>query len=180
MQMNRVSWWPRGCKQLQLKSKGRNMPRRREVPKREVLPDPKFGNVDVAKFMNVLMLSGKKSVAERIVYGAFEQIQTKGGKDPLEVFTVALNNVKPVVEVKSRRVGGANYQVPVEVRPSRRMALAMRWLREAAKKRSEKSMALRLAGELSEAAEGRGGAMKKRDEVHRMAEANKAFSHFRF
>ena len=156
------------------------MPRRREVPKREVLPDPKFGNVDVAKFMNVLMHSGKKSVAERIVYGAFEQIQTKGGKDPLEVFTVALNNVKPVVEVKSRRVGGANYQVPVEVRPSRRMALAMRWLREAAKKRSEKSMALRLAGELSEAAEGRGGAMKKRDEVHRMAEANRAFSHFRF
>lgn len=156
------------------------MPRRREVPKREVLPDPKYGNVDVAKFMNMLMLSGKKSVAERIVYGAFEQIQTKGGKDPLEVFTVALNNVKPVVEVKSRRVGGANYQVPVEVRPSRRMALAMRWLREAAKKRSEKSMALRLAGELSEAAEGRGGAMKKRDEVHRMAEANSAFSHFRF
>ena len=156
------------------------MPRRREVPKREILPDPKFGNTDVAKFVNVLMLSGKKSVAERIVYGAFEQIQTKGGKDPLEVFTVALNNVKPVVEVKSRRVGGANYQVPVEVRPSRRMALAMRWLREAAKKRSEKSMALRLAGELSEAAEGRGGAMKKRDEVHRMAEANRAFSHFRF
>jgi len=156
------------------------MPRRREVPKREVLPDPKFGNVDVAKFMNVLMLSGKKSVAERIVYGAFEQIQTKGGKDPLEVFTVALNNVKPVVEVKSRRVGGANYQVPVEVRPSRRMALAMRWLREAAKKRSEKSMALRLAGELSEAAEGRGGAMKKRDEVHRMAEANRAFAHYRW
>lgn len=156
------------------------MPRRREVPKREVLPDPKYGNVDVAKFMNMLMLSGKKSVAERIVYGAFEQIQTKVGKDPLEVFTVALNNVKPVVEVKSRRVGGANYQVPVEVRPSRRMALAMRWLREAAKKRSEKSMALRLAGELSEAAEGRGGAMKKRDEVHRMAEANRAFSHFRF
>ena len=156
------------------------MPRRREVPKRDILPDPKFGNVDVAKFMNVIMLSGKKSVAERIVYGAFEQIQTKGGKDPLEVFGGALNNVKPVVEVKSRRVGGANYQVPVEVRPSRRMALAMRWLREAAKKRSEKSMALRLAGELSEAAEGRGGAMKKRDEVHRMAEANKAFSHFRF
>ncbi|KKB61351.1 30S ribosomal protein S7 [Robbsia andropogonis] len=156
------------------------MPRRREVPKREVLPDPKFGNVDVTKFMNVLMLDGKKAVAERIVYGAFEQIQTKGGKDPLEVFTTAMNNVKPVVEVKSRRVGGANYQVPVEVRPSRRMALAMRWLREAAKKRSEKSMALRLAGELQEAAEGRGAAMKKRDEVHRMAEANKAFSHFRF
>ncbi|WP_225721409.1 30S ribosomal protein S7 [Candidatus Vallotiella sp. (ex Adelges kitamiensis)] len=156
------------------------MPRRREVSKREILPDPKFGNIDVAKFMNVLMLSGKKSVAERIVYGAFEQIQGKSGKDPLEVFTAALNNVKPVVEVKSRRVGGANYQVPVEVRPSRRMALSMRWLREAAKKRSEKSMVLRLAGELLEAIEGRGGAMKKRDEVHRMAEANRAFSHFRF
>ena len=156
------------------------MPRRREVPKREILPDPKFGNIDVAKFMNVLMLSGKKSVAERIVYGAFEQIQGKAGKDPLEVFNIALNNIKPVVEVKSRRVGGANYQVPVEVRPSRRMALAMRWLRESAKKRSEKSMALRLAGELLEASEGRGGAMKRRDEVHRMAEANKAFSHFRF
>ncbi len=156
------------------------MPRRREVPKREVLPDPKFGNVEVAKFMNVLMLASKKSVAERIVYGAFEQIQTKAGKDPLEVLNTALGNVKPVVEVKSRRVGGANYQVPVEVRPSRRMALAMRWLREAAKKRSEKSMALRLTGELIEASEGRGGAMKKRDEVHRMAEANKAFSHFRF
>jgi small subunit ribosomal protein S7 len=156
------------------------MPRRREVPKREILPDPKFGNVDVAKFMNVLMLSGKKSVAERIVYGAFDQIQKKAGKDPLEIFGNALGNVKPVVEVKSRRVGGANYQVPIEVRPSRRMALAMRWLREAAKKRSEKSMALRLAGELLDAAEGRGGAMKKRDEVHRMAEANKAFSHFRF
>ncbi|MCC7006248.1 MAG: 30S ribosomal protein S7 [Ottowia sp.] len=156
------------------------MPRRREVPKREILPDPKFGNVDVAKFMNVLMLDGKKSVSERIVYGAFDQIEKKAGKAPLEIFLAALGNVKPVVEVKSRRVGGANYQVPVEVRPARRMALAMRWLREAAKKRSEKSMALRLAGELLEACEGRGGAMKKRDEVHRMAEANKAFSHFRF
>lgn len=156
------------------------MPRRREVPKREILPDPKFGSVDVAKFMNVLMLDGKKSVAEGIVYGAFEQIEKKTGKAPLEVFGVALGNVKPVVEVKGRRVGGANYQVPVEVRPARRMALAMRWLREAAKKRSEKSMALRLAGELLEAAEGRGGAIKKREEVHRMAEANKAFSHFRF
>jgi len=156
------------------------MPRRREVPKREILPDPKFGSVELAKFMNVVMLSGKKAVAERIVYGAFEQIQTKSGKDPLEVFDTAINNVKPLVEVKSRRVGGANYQVPVEVRPSRRSALAMRWLREAAKKRGEKSMNLRLAGELLEAAEGRGGAVKKRDEVHRMAEANKAFSHFRF
>lgn len=156
------------------------MPRRREVPKREVLPDPKFGSVEVAKFMNVLMLDGKKSVAERIVYGAFDQIEKKLGKPPLEIFGQALGNVKPVVEVKGRRVGGANYQVPVEVRPARRAALAMRWLREAAKKRSEKSMALRLAGELLEAAEGRGGAMKKREEVHRMAEANKAFSHFRF
>ncbi|HET7774388.1 MAG TPA: 30S ribosomal protein S7 [Burkholderiaceae bacterium] len=155
------------------------MPRRREVPKREILPDPKFGNVELAKFMNVVMLSGKKAVAESIVYGALDQIQSKG-KDPLEVFGTAINNVKPIVEVKSRRVGGANYQVPVEVRPVRRLALSMRWIREAAKKRGEKSMALRLAGELLEAAEGRGGAMKKRDEVHRMAEANKAFSHFRF
>ncbi|KAF7599233.1 MAG: 30S ribosomal protein S7 [Candidatus Dactylopiibacterium carminicum] len=156
------------------------MPRRREVPKREILPDPKFGSQDVSKFINVIMDSGKKSVAERIVYGAFETIASKSSKDPLEVFSTAIANVKPVVEVKSRRVGGANYQVPVEVRPSRRMALSMRWLREAARKRSEKTMALRLAGELLEAAEGRGAAMKKRDEVHRMADANKAFSHFRF
>ena len=156
------------------------MPRRREVPKREVLPDPKFGNQDVSKFINVIMQSGKKSVAERIVYGAFDHITSKSGKDPLEVFSSAVANVKPVVEVKSRRVGGANYQVPVEVRPSRRMALSMRWLREAARKRAEKSMAQRLAAELLEAAEGRGSAMKKREEVHRMAEANKAFSHFRF
>lgn len=156
------------------------MPRRREVPKREILPDPKFGSQDVSKFINVLMQSGKKAVAERIIYGALENIQTKSGKDPLEVFAAAVSNVKPVVEVKSRRVGGANYQVPVEVRPSRRMALSMRWIREAARKRSEKSMAQRLAGELIEASEGRGAAMKKREEVHRMAEANKAFSHFRF
>ena len=156
------------------------MPRRREVPKREVLPDPKFGNQDVSKFINVIMQSGKKSVAERIVYGAFDHISSKSGKDPLEVFGQALNNARPMVEVKSRRVGGANYQVPVEVRPVRRMALAMRWLREAAKKRGEKSMGLRLANELMEAAENRGGAVKRRDEVHRMAEANKAFAHFRF
>jgi len=156
------------------------MPRRREVPKREILPDPKFGSVDLSKFMNVVMESGKKAVAERIIYGALEQVEQKSGKDPLEVFLTALNNVKPMVEVKSRRVGGANYQVPVEVRPIRRMALAMRWLKDSARKRSEKSMAQRLANELLEAAEGRGGAMKKRDEVHRMAEANKAFSHFRF
>ena len=156
------------------------MPRRREVPKREILPDPKFNNVDVAKFVNVLMTRGKKSVAERIIYGALDSIKSKSGKDPIEVFTLAVQNVKPVVEVKSRRVGGANYQVPVEVRPVRRVALAMRWLKESARKRGEKSMAQRLANELLEAVEGRGGAMKKRDEVHRMAEANKAFSHFRF
>ena len=156
------------------------MPRRREVPKREILPDPKFSNTDVAKFINVLMTSGKKSVAERIIYGAFDQIGKRGGKDPLEVFNQALSNSRPMVEVKSRRVGGANFQVPVEVRPVRRMALAMRWLREAARKRGEKSMGQRLAAELIDASEGRGGAVKKREEVHRMAEANKAFSHFRF
>lgn len=156
------------------------MPRRREVPKRDILPDPKFGNVEVSKFVNVIMTNGKKSVAERIVYGAFSVIAQKSGKDPIEVFSAAINNVKPLVEVKSRRVGGANYQVPVEVRPARRLALSMRWIREAARKRSEKSMDLRLASELLEASEGRGAAMKKREEVHRMAEANKAFSHFRF
>ena len=156
------------------------MPRRREVPKREILPDPKFHNVELAKFVNVLMTRGKKSTAERIIYGALVTIKSKSGKDPIEVFTQAVQNVKPVVEVKGRRVGGANYQVPVEVRPVRRVALAMRCIREAAQKRGEKSMMVRLAGELQEAAEGRGGAMKKREEVHRMAEANKAFSHYRF
>lgn len=156
------------------------MPRRREVPKREILPDPKYGNVELSKFMNVIMESGKKAVAERIIYGALEIIEQKTKKDPMEVFKEAIDNVKPIVEVKSRRVGGANYQVPVEVRPIRRLALSMRWIKEAARKRNEKSMAQRLANELMEAVEGRGGAMKKRDEVHRMAEANKAFSHFRF
>jgi len=156
------------------------MPRRREVQRREILPDPKFASQDVSKFINVLMSSGKKSVAESIMYGALEHINKKTGKDAVEVFNQALQNVRPVVEVKSRRVGGANYQVPVEVRTVRRTALAMRWLREAARKRSEKSMGARLGSELAEAAEGRGGAMKKREEVHRMAEANKAFSHYRF
>ena len=156
------------------------MPRRREVPKRDILPDPKYGSVDLSKFMNVIMESGKKAVAERIIYGALEQVEKKGGKDPLEVFMVAMNNIKPMVEVKSRRVGGANYQVPVEVRPVRRVALAMRWLKESARKRGEKSMEARLANELLEASEGCGGVMKKRDEVHRKAEANKALSHFRF
>jgi small subunit ribosomal protein S7 len=139
-----------------------------------------YASQDVSKFINVLMTGGKKSVAERIIYGALDQIKKKSNKEPLEVFVQALNNVKPMVEVKSRRVGGANYQVPVEVRPVRRMALAMRWLRDAARGRGEKSMQARLASELAEAAEGRGGAMKKREEVHRMAEANKAFSHYRF
>ena len=156
------------------------MPRRREVPKSIILQDPKFGSQEVSKFVNVLMTSGKKSVAERLIYGAFDQIKTKSGKDPIEVFSLALTNLRPVVEVKSRRVGGANYQVPVEVRPSRRVALAMRWLRDAARKRGEKSMDLRLAAEIVEASENKGAAMKKREEVHRMAEANKAFSHFRF
>ena len=157
------------------------MPRRREVPKRDVLPDPKFGSVELSKFMNVLMIDGKKAVAERIVYGALEQIAKKvQGKEAIEVFNEAIANAKPLVEVKSRRVGGANYQVPVEVRADRRLALAMRWVRDAARKRGEKSMDLRLAGELIDAAEGRGGAMKKREEVHRMAEANKAFAHFRW
>jgi small subunit ribosomal protein S7 len=156
------------------------MPRRREVPKREILPDPIYGSVEVAKFINVVMTRGKKSVAEGIVYGALNTIKGKGSKEPLDVFTQAVSNIKPMVEVKSRRVGGANFQVPVEVRQVRRVALAMRWLREAARKRGEKSMQARLAAELLEAADGRGGAVKKREEVHRMAEANKAFSHFRF
>ena len=155
------------------------MPRRREIPKREILPDPKHLNVDVAKFINVLMESGKKSVAERIVYGAIEQIGQKNAT-PIELVEKALSNVAPAVEVKSRRVGGATYQVPVEVRSSRRMALAMRWVIEAARKRGENSMPRKLAAELLEAAENRGGAVKKREETHRMAEANKAFSHYRW
>src|SRR6476619_7430497 len=130
--------------------------------------------------MNVIMKSNKKTVTKHIIYGALEQVEKKSNKDPLKIFIIALNNIKPMVEVKSRRVNGANYQMPVEVRPVRRVALAMRWLKESARKRGEKSMAQRLANELLEAVEGRGGAMKKRDEVHRMAEANKAFSHFRF
>ena len=156
------------------------MPRRRVVAKREVLPDPKFGNQTLAKFMNHVMISGKKSVAEKIVYGALDIVGEKLKKDPLEVFDEALENVAPMVEVKSRRVGGATYQVPVEVRPSRRTALAMRWLVEYSRNRSEKSMPARLAGELIDASQSKGGAVKKREDVHRMAEANKAFSHFRF
>ena len=156
------------------------MPRRRVAAKREILPDPKFGNTTLAKFMNHVMVSGKKSVAERIVYGALDIVEERLKKSPVEVFEEALDNVAPLVEVKSRRVGGATYQVPVEVRPSRRTALAMRWLVDYARSRGEKSMPQRLAGELIDAVQGKGGAVKKREDVHRMAEANKAFSHFRF
>lgn len=156
------------------------MPRRRVVAKREVLPDPKYGNVTLAKFMNHVMVSGKKSVAERIVYGALDKVGERSKKDPVEVFLEALENIAPMVEVKSRRVGGATYQVPVEVRPSRRTALAMRWLADYARNRGEKSMQDRLAGEILDAQQNKGSAVKKREDVHRMAEANKAFSHFRF
>lgn len=156
------------------------MPRRRVVAKREVLPDPKYGNQTLAKFINHVMVSGKKSVAERIVYGALDKVAERTNADALELFEKALEAIAPMVEVKSRRVGGATYQVPVEVRPSRRTALAMRWLVESSRKRGEKSMALRLAGEIADAAEGKGAGVKKREDVHRMAEANKAFSHYRF
>lgn len=157
------------------------MPRRRVIAAREILPDPKFGSKTIAKFINHVMVDGKKSVAEKIVYGALDRVLEKNaGIDPVEFFEDTLEKVRPMVEVKARRVGGATYQVPMEVRPSRRTALAMRWLVEAAAKRSEKSMALRLAGELLDAADGKGNALKKRDEVHRMADANKAFSHYRF
>ncbi|HAC87535.1 MAG: 30S ribosomal protein S7 [Gammaproteobacteria bacterium] len=156
------------------------MPRRRVVAKREVLPDPKFGSKVLAKFMNHVMVDGKKSIAEKIVYGALDIVAEKSGSDPLEVFEKALESIAPMVEVKSRRVGGATYQVPIEVRAERRNALAMRWLVEHSRARGEKSMALRLAGEISDASEGRGSAVKKREDVHRMAEANRAFSHYRF
>ncbi len=156
------------------------MPRRRVVAKREVLPDPKFHNQVIAKFINHVMVSGKKAVAERIVYGALDRVNARDGADPVETFEKALDAIAPMVEVKSRRVGGATYQVPIEVRPSRRNALAMRWLVDSARSRSEKSMAARLAGELMDAADGRGSAVKKREDTHRMAEANKAFAHYRY
>lgn len=156
------------------------MPRRRSIEPRKILPDPKFGSELLAKFINVLMVDGKKSIAESIIYGALETLAQRTGKDALEAFEAALENVRPSVEVKSRRVGGSTYQVPVEVRPSRRNALAMRWIVEAARKRGDKSMALRLANELSDAADNKGSAVKKREDVHRMAEANKAFAHYRW
>ncbi|PKF60311.1 30S ribosomal protein S7 [Psychromonas sp. psych-6C06] len=156
------------------------MPRRRVIATRKVLPDPKFGSEILAKFVNVVMVDGKKSVAEKIVYGALDTASQKAEKEALDLFEVALENIRPSVEVKSRRVGGSTYQVPVEVRPSRRNALAMRWLVEASRKRGEKSMALRLAGELVDAADNKGSAVKKREDVHRMADANKAFAHYRW
>jgi len=156
------------------------MPRRREVPKRVVLADPKFGSTQVTKFVNMIMRGGKKSVAETILYNALDRIDDKTEGKPMDVLDKALENVAPMVEVKSRRVGGATYQVPVEVRPSRRTALAMRWLIDAARSRGEKSMQLKLAGELMDASENRGNAVKKREDTHRMAEANKAFAHFRW
>jgi small subunit ribosomal protein S7 len=156
------------------------MSRRRRAEKREILPDPKFGDRVVSKFMNNVMRDGKKSVAERIVYGAFDEISDRGGKDAVKVFHEALENVKPQIEVRSRRVGGATYQVPIEVRPIRAQALAFRWLISAARGRSENTMVQRLSRELMDAAENRGNAVKKREDTHRMAEANKAFSHYRW
>lgn len=156
------------------------MPRRREVPKRVILPDPKFGDLLVAKFINGVMTGGKKSTAEQIVYGAFDLVVERSGGDPVEVFKGAMDNVRPLVEVKSRRVGGSTYQVPVEVIPSRRTAMAIRWIITYARQRSEKTMRERLAGEFMDAAAGRGAAMKKKEDTHRMAEANKAFAHYRW
>ncbi len=156
------------------------MPRRREVPKRRINPDPKYKDKLVAKFMNTVMIDGKKNVAENIVYGAFEIVRNRYKEDPLEVFKKAMDNVKPKLEVKSRRVGGATYQVPVEVRPERRVALAMRWLVSYSRDRGEKTMRERLAGELVDAAQMRGNAVKKSDDTHKMAEANKAFAHYRW
>jgi small subunit ribosomal protein S7 len=156
------------------------MARRREIPKREILPDPKFGSLKVAKFVNIMMVDGKKSVAEKVMYNAFDIMAAKDKGDVVELLEKALENVAPMVEVKSRRVGGATYQVPVEVRPIRRQALAMRWLIDSARKRGEHSMVNKLAGELLDAAESRGTAVKKREDTHRMAEANKAFAHFRW
>ena len=156
------------------------MPRRRVAARRQILPDPKHKSELLAKFINMLMEDGKKSVAERIIYGALDQMAEKKGGEPVDMLGRAMENVRPVVEVKSRRVGGATYQVPVEVRPARRNSLAMRWLIDAARKRSEKSMAHRLAGELMDAADSRGSAVKKKEDTHRMAEANKAFAHYRW
>ena len=156
------------------------MPRRAEVPKREVLPDPVYNSQLVSKFVNAIMINGKKTVAERILYDALEIVGEQTGEDPMKIFKKAVDSVKPAVEVKSRRVGGSTYQVPIEVRPNRRLALSFRWLLESSKRRGEKTMKQKLAGELMDAAENRGAAIKKREDTHRMAEANKAFAHYRW
>lgn len=156
------------------------MPRKGNVPKREVLPDPVYGSVVLAKLINSIMLDGKKGVAQKIVYDAFDMIKEQTGKDPMEVFNEAMNNIMPVLEVKARRIGGANYQVPIEVRPERRQTLAIRWLTKYTRARGERTMAERLAKELMDAANNTGGSVKKKEDTHKMAEANKAFAHFRF
>lgn len=156
------------------------MPRRREVPKRKIIPDPKFKSPMVARFINGLMRRGKRSLAEKLIYGALDQVAERTKDDPLKVFEKAMENIRPVVEVRSRRVGGSTYQIPVEVRPERRVALTIRWMIQHAKSRNEKGMMSKLAGEIMDAANGRGGAVKKREDTHRMAEANKAFAHYRW
>ncbi len=156
------------------------MPRRKVVTKRTVLPDPKYGNVKLAKFINVVMVNGKKSIAEKIVYGALDRIAQRAKKDPIEVLEQAFENARPMLEVRSRRVGGATYQIPVEVRPNRQLALAMRWIVQAARNRRGRSMGERLSAEILDASEGRGAAVKKKEDTHRMAEANKAFAHYRW
>jgi len=156
------------------------VPRKGNTPKREVLPDPVYGNIVVSKLINSIMLDGKKSTAQKIVYGAFDQIKEKTGEDPLDVFNKAMENIMPELEVKARRVGGANYQVPIEVRPARRQTLGLRWLTQYTRARSERTMAERLAKEIMDAANGTGASVKKREDTHKMAEANKAFAHFRW
>ena len=156
------------------------MPRKGNTPKREVLPDPVYGNIVVSKLINSIMLDGKKSTAQKIVYGAFDQIKEKTGEDPLDVFNKAMENIMPQLEVKARRVGGANYQVPIEVRPARRQTLGLRWLTQYTRARGEKTMSERLAKELMDAANNTGASVKKKEDTHKMAEANKAFAHFRF
>jgi small subunit ribosomal protein S7 len=159
---------------------GREVPRKGNTPKREVLPDPVYGNIVVSKLINSIMLDGKKSTAQKIVYGAFDQIKEKTGEDPLDVFNKAMENIMPELEVKARRVGGANYQVPIEVRPARRQTLGLRWLTQYTRARSERTMAERLAKEIMDAANGTGASVKKKEDTHKMAEANKAFAHFRW
>jgi small subunit ribosomal protein S7 len=165
---------------LSLEKEGREVPRKGNTPKREVLPDPVYGNIVVSKLINSIMLDGKKSTAQKIVYGAFDQIKEQTGEDPLDVFNKAMENIMPQLEVKARRVGGANYQVPIEVRPARRQTLGLRWLTQYTRARGEKTMSERLAKELMDAANNTGASVKKKEDTHKMAEANKAFAHFRW